>query len=148
MTGPSAAEIANMLAERAENLAVELLGEPTSRNRVQLRWGRRGSLAVCIAGPKTGQFFDHESDDGGDLLDLVKHQRGGSIGDAMKWSRAWLGHHPEDPPSVRPRARSQPERDDDEAGRIAMALGWWHEARSIKGTMGEGFLLWSSIFSW
>ena len=75
---PSASEIAAQLTERTEDLAVDILGEPTSHNRVQLRWGRRGSLAVCVAGPKAGQWFDHETDAGGDLLALVRPDTGSS----------------------------------------------------------------------
>ena len=45
----------------AEPVALDLLGEPPSRTRIELRFGRRGSLSVCL---DKGTSFDHEAGEG------------------------------------------------------------------------------------
>src|SRR6188768_1209059 len=60
--------IAAALAERSEDVAIALLGRGNRRDGRAMRWGRRGSLVVQIAGPNRGLFFDHESGRGGGLL--------------------------------------------------------------------------------
>ena len=87
-----AADLARQLALRIGELACALVGaEPTSRCGDELRFRSRGSLAVCVKGPKRGSWYDHEAGVGGDALALVLHLRGGSMHDALEWSRAWLG---------------------------------------------------------
>ena len=54
------------------DVARRLLGEPNRRLSTprELRWGRRGSLAVV---PNRGVWRDHEAGVGGGVLDLVVH---------------------------------------------------------------------------
>ncbi len=70
-------------------VAVALLGEPNAAlsNERELRWGRRGSLAVHVAGPYAGRFRDHEEGTGGGVLDLIQRERGGSRCEAWAWLR-------------------------------------------------------------
>ena len=77
----------NMLLEP---VARELLGEPNpalSRPSTgELRYGRHGSLSVCIAPHhKAGQWFDHEAGVGGGLLALVERERAGNRVEAIRW---------------------------------------------------------------
>jgi len=60
------------LVQHAAEIAIRVLGEPNLRlcGERELRFGNRGSLAVAIDGPKAGQWYDHENDEGGDLIDL------------------------------------------------------------------------------
>ena len=55
------------------DVAVALLGEPSSRTGRELRYGRRGSLSVDLAG---GHWFDHEAGEGGGVVELVTRERG------------------------------------------------------------------------
>jgi hypothetical protein len=50
-----------------------LLGEPNKKrsNKHELRYGNKGSLSVDLT---KGTFFDHESNEGGGVLDLIKRQ--------------------------------------------------------------------------
>jgi len=50
-----------------------LLGQPNAKlsKKDQLRFGTHGSVAVNIAGPNRGTWYDHESKVGGGLLDLI-----------------------------------------------------------------------------
>jgi putative DNA primase/helicase len=81
------------LAQHAETIARALLGEPNCdlSSRSQLRFGNRSSLAVEIEGRKAGQWFDHETETGGGLLDLIVRERGGTKADAMAWIKSSLG---------------------------------------------------------
>lgn len=94
-------EIRTQLFANAEALAVNLLGQPnkSKTNERQLRFGTHGSLAVELAGPKAGCWFDYEAYDGGDLLKLIQHVRGIGFPDAVAWARSWLGQSPDYHPS-------------------------------------------------
>jgi putative DNA primase/helicase len=65
----------------AEQIVQLLLGEPNRSlsTKHQLRWGRKGSFALNVAGDGQGLWFDHENEIGGDIIDFVKQQRGCSI---------------------------------------------------------------------
>jgi hypothetical protein len=62
------------------DIARRLLGPENSilSTSSQLRWGTHGSLAVEIAGPKMGSWFDHETQEGGGPLQLLL-RKGGMI---------------------------------------------------------------------
>jgi hypothetical protein len=66
------------LNERIGDLAQELLGKPNAAlsTRSQLRFGRKGSVAVELDGEKRGQWFDHEDGVGGDAMALVCNELG------------------------------------------------------------------------
>jgi hypothetical protein len=61
-----------------ERVARRLLGEPNKAlsTRQQLRFGSNGSLAVEIAGPKRGEWYDHENELGGSVRELLLRQGG------------------------------------------------------------------------
>ena len=65
----------------AGDVAVALFGEPSSRTRRELRFGRRGSLSVKL---DAGTWFDFE---GGGVVDLVKRERRCTAGEAVDWLR-------------------------------------------------------------
>ena len=71
----------------ARPVALALLGDPnpglsTAR---ELRYGRRGSLQVTIAGDWAGRWCDHESGETGGVLDLVARVQGGDRATAARW---------------------------------------------------------------
>jgi putative DNA primase/helicase len=79
------------LRARTPEIAAELLGNPTFRAGQEWRWGRKGSLSVVIGGAKAGMWFDHESGDGGGLVDLVAREKGFSRADALDWTADRIG---------------------------------------------------------
>lgn len=89
--------IARALNERIHDLALQLLGQPNKvlSNRTQLRFGNKGSLAVEIAGDKTGEWFDHEKGVGGDALKLICHKLNMTNGAACVWAKDWLNIEPQ-----------------------------------------------------
>jgi hypothetical protein len=50
-----------------------MLGEPTSKRGTEWRYGNHGSLSIDT---KRGLWFDHESNEGGGLVDLVERHYG------------------------------------------------------------------------
>jgi hypothetical protein len=56
-------ELREVINESAEQIAVTLLGEPnrSMSNARELRFGRKGSLALATSGPKAGSRYDHEN---------------------------------------------------------------------------------------
>ena len=82
MTGPvTVTDWDAMMSE----VAVALLGEPNAAlsSEHELRYGRRGSLAVHIAGSYAGWFRDHEAGESGGVLDLVQRACGGNRCEAL-----------------------------------------------------------------
>ena len=71
----------------ARPVAIALLGEPNPRmsTAAELRYGRKGSLQVTIAGRWAGRWCDHESGETGGVLDLVARERGGDRAAAARW---------------------------------------------------------------
>jgi hypothetical protein len=59
-----------------ESVARHYWGEPTSAKRNELRWGTFGSRSVDL---RKGTWFDHEAQEGGGVIDLVKREEGASL---------------------------------------------------------------------
>lgn len=80
------------LAERAEEVAIALLGKPNRAmsSRRELRFGRRGSLSIALVGEHIGHFFDHEAGAGGDMLGLVMREQNCDFAGALAWARGFL----------------------------------------------------------
>ncbi len=130
-----------LLVERAEELALTLLGEPSQRSRREWRWGTRGSLALVIAGERRGLWHDHESGEGGGLLKLIRHERRCSFPEAVVWATAWLGKTPAGIGPKRPSARTRPAlQDGGPAQTRDLARSLWREAVQAQGTPVQTYL--------
>src|SRR6516162_9025150 len=77
-----------------EPVAMRLIGDKhnkrLSKPGVELRFGTNGSLSVK---PKSGEWYDHENNIGGGVLDLIVRELGGTNAEAMEWLRR-QGHLP------------------------------------------------------
>jgi hypothetical protein len=139
-----AADIARMLAGRIDALAPQLL--PRAKRcgpylRVGSIAGEEGqSLAVHLAGPKRGRWYDYAAAQGGDALDLVAQTMcGGDIAKALEWARQWLGLDGADAAAVA-RAKASAQRSaamqarraqDAESRNRNEALALWLAARPV-----------------
>lgn len=141
------ADLARALDAAAPDAALALLGEPSHRTRQQWWWGRRGSLALEIAGPKRGRWCDHETGEGGDVLQLARRKHHGDMRAAIDWARHFL-RMPQDctqrpagesRPVPAPDHRPAPETAQGESG-AQMARHLWREAVPIAGTIAEAYL--------
>jgi putative DNA primase/helicase len=129
------------LADRVAEIATALVGEPNRRlsSKRQLRFGRKGSLAVTTAGPKTGSWYDHENGVGGDLFSLIRRQRGGSFLDALAYAERIIGRRPTQPESPAT-AACRDQADDCSAWNRRRAGELWQEAVPITATVASRYL--------
>lgn len=56
-----------------EPVAMELMGDPSTRGRNRWRWGRKGSFSASM---DAGTWYDHEAGEGGGVLDLIARETG------------------------------------------------------------------------
>jgi hypothetical protein len=75
------------LSDRIGDLAERILGPPNKKQstRSQLRFGTNGSVAVEIAGPNAGTWFDHEIGKGGGWRELLRIKGGIADEDIDDW---------------------------------------------------------------
>jgi putative DNA primase/helicase len=137
-----AADLAGRLPELLRKLTSL---EPTSRGRDIWRYRRKGSLAVVVAGPRRGRWFDHEAGVGGDALALVAHLRSCSVRAAWEWALDWLGRAPALPSDSEERkscGRSErmPRVAAQSAATADLARRIWGEAVRPAGSLAERYL--------
>ena len=138
------------LAERVENLAVDLLPGGPLENR---RWWRAGditgiegqSLALEITGARRGRWCDFASGEGGDLLDLVRESpRTGCNGNRLKslrWAQDYLRAPVRERRGRRSRPRPRPRKATEEE-KTAHAKRLWREGRLLqRGDTGWRYLV-------
>jgi putative DNA primase/helicase len=137
-----AATVARALADRAECVAIALLGKPSSKSRDELRWGRHGSVSMRLSGATSGRWRDFERGEGGDVLDLIARQHGVGVGEAIRIAkRDYLGRAemrlaPRPPPPD-----AVPAAANDAEVRIEAALRIWRETVPIGGTLAEHYFV-------
>jgi len=138
-------ELRDALRADAAEVAEALLGSPNtaSSTRRTLRWGSKGSLAVEVSGPRKGLWFSHESDEGGDLLELIRHAHGCDFPAAIAWARNWTGDQAL-PAKARPRPKPDKEKEDaveaERARKIATAQRIAAGGVPLAGTLGAYYL--------
>ena len=133
----------------AELVAAELLGEPNRRlsRGTDWRYGNRGSLSVDV---DRAVWRDHETGEGGGLLDLIEREVGCDRAGSLAWLRS-RGYLPRRAPlslpggrrgsrmratSVVSRSRSRRSR----SGPIRLARSLWAASDPVPGTPGDVYL--------
>jgi hypothetical protein len=134
------AAVRQALPAYAGEIAVALLGEPNRgmSNRRELRFRRKGALVVAVVGPRAGQWFDHELGVGGDLLDLIRQERGGDFLDALRFAASFVGSMPIRPVSAAPSRAAA--TSDEPKRKQELALRIWNEAKPIAFTLAAAYL--------
>ena len=131
-------EIPAALSDRIEIITEAILGQPTSRNRCERRWGKRGSLSVCTRGKDRGCWYDHEAGEGGGPVALIMRLYGVNFHGAVQIAQKILGDQPQ---AWRPPKRCVAvDQDDGGSHRVAIALRLWREATEVAGTLAEIYL--------
>ena len=142
MTGPVA--VTDWAAVMGD-VAIALLGEPNAAlsSERELRYGRRGSLAVHIAGPYAGWFRDHEAGESGGVLDLVQRECGGNQCEAWAWlcaqgflSGQSVPARPRHPGAVLTHSTGA----DLSRNKRTRAYSIWKDTRPLRGTLAEAYL--------
>ena len=130
------------LNANSEDVAIMLLGEPIARENGQLRFGsNKGSMIVTIQGSKQGLWYDHQTGEGGNLLQLIQQQQGLLFKEALDYAGHYLNQTPE--------LRAQNTIDvsdidanvtDDLKGKIAYVRELANKSQPIQGTLAETYL--------
>jgi putative DNA primase/helicase len=138
--------VACALAAHAAGIARALLGEPNRvlSNRRELRFRRKGSLAVVIEGVKSGQWYDHEAGIGGDLISLIQRARGATFYETVAYAEQFIGSAASIARKPPPAARSISAEYDSRLNH-RYAGGLWREAGSIDGTPAAAYLEWRHV---
>ena len=127
---------------RAQEIAHFYLGEPSSRSRVEWRWGSKGSKCLRLA---KAAFQDFEADDGGSLIDLIRIALGVSFPEAVQEARKWVsGDDLAKPRAKPPQAKPKAAQDETEA-KAARARKLYQSGRPIAGTAAEAYIAWRGI---
>ena len=103
----------DQFAHHAAAVARDLLGEENKQlsKPDELRFGKQGSISVAL---KTGQFFDHQENEGGGVLWFIERQTGQTVagGKAVQWMRDngfdIEDNRPQRPADDRPAVRLDP----------------------------------------
>lgn len=146
------AQLTARLSDHMPELASALLGQRNNAlsRRDEWRFGSNGSLAVIVAGPKRGRWFDHERGVGGHALELLAHIHRVPMRQARRLALDWLGEDPCPPfPRMRPQKtvhasfgavsqRSGGVPLDSRTRRLADSL--WTAAMPLAGSLAETYL--------
>jgi putative DNA primase/helicase len=132
------------LAPHIEAIARRLLGAPNRQHstRQQLRFGSNGSVAVEIAGPKRGEWYDHEEQTGGGPLDLLYKKGGISNGAALEWLQSELGIEIESAGHPRKRIAATYDYRDETGALLYQAVRFEPKGFSQRRPDGNGGWIW------
>lgn len=139
--------IVEAVIDRIEDIAVAAFGEKNkamSSGR-ELRFGSKGSKAVQLIGERRGSWFDHEADEGGGPLDLLKHHPGFS-GDPYTFASHLFSLSVEDAPHTPPKEKPKPNgqrnthAEKTDAEKLDQVLTLIKSAKPLQGTWGEKYL--------
>ena len=134
--------IKDVAAARAADVARALLGHENlaMSSKRELRFGRKGSLAVVTAGQKAGVWYDYEAAEGGDLLNLIQRERNVGFKEALAIAERLVGAppltHVAPAPATRKPANERRHADKNERD----ALKVWAESSDLRGTLAERYL--------
>ena len=71
----------------AETVAPSLLGEPSQYSMGEMCWRRRGGDGFFLLHVGTGTWYDYNTDEGGDFLDLIAREKRTDHAGAWAWLR-------------------------------------------------------------
>lgn len=136
-------ELSRRLADRAEEFATKILGNPTSRSKREVRFFKKGGLVVYVSGHRKGKYVNHGAGTYGDMIDLYREFRGGSKQDAREAAKAFLGivdgaPLPELPKIDQEKILAEIKAEEEKRRRTARWL--WGRTQPITGTPGEAYL--------
>jgi hypothetical protein len=136
------------LTQYIGEIARRLLGShnPEHSTREQLRFGTNGSIAVEIAGPKAGTWYDHENEVGGNAWQLLTLKGGMLPAAAHSWLKDELGLQIDEPkpPKVRSQIIAEYDYVDEKGALLFQALRYGPNKTFKQRTPdGNGGWIWS-----
>jgi len=134
------------------DIALEICGLPNRRlsNTHQLRFGSKGSLSIDLRAATAGKWHNHETGEGGSILDLIMCQLGYDFPAAYDWLLRRLGfgdHAPKSDAILRMREEQAFQAVAQEtvqaarqAKQLSKAQGIWEASTCPEGTLVETYL--------
>jgi len=139
-----AKEISTHLNANAEQVIESLLGEPnrslSSKN--EYRYGRNGSLSLCLAGEKRGTWFNFETLEKGNLLHLIQNTLHLNFKESLQYAAQLTGDDLKE--SIKLSAQNyniikdNPPKEKKGTQDLAKRLA--QESKPIQGTLAERYL--------
>ncbi|WP_371218893.1 toprim domain-containing protein [Orientia tsutsugamushi] len=86
-------KLRDAIADRAETIARDLLGDPNERlsRHGRIRWGNHGKIQVTTEDKYAGKWYDFSTGQKGDLLSLAQRERGYSFFEAKEYLKSMVG---------------------------------------------------------
>lgn len=85
-------DLDNKLSTNIDSLLYKLFPDgPSSKTAKSYRFGAKGSLTITHSGPKAGQFYDFENQEGGSLLKLIGRELQLDKQQSCDWAKEFLG---------------------------------------------------------
>ncbi|WP_296710863.1 toprim domain-containing protein [Rhodoblastus sp.] len=147
-------QIREALHGRIVELVSHLLAKKPNGNarNGKRRWGNHHSFEMNVSGPFCGRWRDFETDERGDVFDLIRRQLGLNFRDALDWAAHWCGISRIAPTSaeiagwktaeaerVERERRDTFEQAKKEAATIAFVQRIWRDTIAIDGTLGDKY---------
>ena len=132
------------LSNMAESLVKKLLGKPNEKlsSSSEWRYGHKGSLAITMSGDKKGLWYNFETGQSGNLLQLIQTQMGLAFNDALKYAGDIVNFNAQVMPSLQIKSPENVTKittnDQQETSKYAQKLVT--ESLPIKGTIVEQYL--------
>jgi conjugative transfer relaxase protein TraI len=135
-----AKKIESALSINADDVARQLLGDPNQHlsSGKNLRYGKKGSLSINLAGEKRGLWHNFETGEHGNMLTLIQKTANIPFIEALKMGAKMVGEQG-DMPTFTPQKQSthkpdEPQKTSEFAERLAK------ESLPIEGTLAERYL--------
>ena len=135
--------VLSVLKGRTKDLALELLGSPNPymSSPSSLRFGKGGKISVCISGEREGFWYDFERGEGGNLFDLIRHQKNMTFKEAVAYASWFAGAGVDQPLPRGVRTSERGQREDiQHESRRETASHLMGQALGIQGTVAERYL--------
>ncbi|MHB1949841.1 MAG: DUF7146 domain-containing protein, partial [Gammaproteobacteria bacterium] len=140
------------LNQNAEQIAIEILGQPKVRGGNYLKFGsKQGSLSVTTKGEKAGWWndFSESNAKGRSMLSFIQTQYSMSKSEAIEYAAKWLGIAPSanENPIKKPMAKAEKQSNhslnletDYQKKMHSKAIGIAKESVPLPGTLAEVYL--------
>lgn len=127
-----------MTEMQTHEVARRLFGDPSSATPKEWRWNRRGSFKVTLA---NGLWCDHETGEGGDVIDLVRRELRCGFFDALDYIGRPRPEHDEDQAEPREDLKPDPQQDLRARRNMRSAKQIWESSEPPEGTLVETYLV-------
>lgn len=84
--------VGEILSAKMEELSVYLLGSYKNKHGHEIVYGNKGSLRICVSGPKVGMYYNFETGEGGNAFKLIETELQLRKYETLQWAANWCGY--------------------------------------------------------